>query len=162
MEVGENTSKKLQQLCEDFLGDEWSGGLHIQKIECGVANQIYRCSPKVNKEIAVIVRMPANFSEEFAIKELDKESGGEFQMHSNAARIIICCVIADAGLAPELLGVFDEGRIEKYIAGRNMVIEDLNDFSFTSLIAKMMAKFHSLDCFLNQIIQKLSLIIENV
>ncbi|RWS23234.1 choline/ethanolamine kinase-like protein [Leptotrombidium deliense] len=68
----------------------------------------------------------------------------EFKMNDVAAEAVIFQILAEHSLAAGLIGVFDDGRIEQYVAGRNLTVDDFSDFSIVSEIARKLAKFHSL------------------
>ncbi|RWS01111.1 choline/ethanolamine kinase-like protein, partial [Dinothrombium tinctorium] len=99
----------------------------------GVANRIYCCS--FSKKKRVIIKF---YGSEF-LEDVD-----EITLKYEPEEAIIVYRLHKIGLGPKVFGFFDGGRIEEFVEGRNVNINDFKDISLYSTFAYNLAKYHSL------------------
>ncbi len=63
---------------------------------------------------------------------------------------VVFTILSERGLGPKLYGVFPEGRLEEFIHARSMTPEEVRDPTLSAIIARKVAKIHSLSTPINK------------
>lgn len=102
---------------------EWTDDIEITPITTGLTNQNYRAQCR-GKSVFLRVFGPADFN-------VDREN--ELAWRTFAA---------ERGLSPRILGAFQNGWIEEFVAGRTWRVNDLQEN--TEALAELVKKLHAL------------------
>ncbi|KAI1286414.1 Choline kinase alpha [Halotydeus destructor] len=133
MAASDAVRAKCTEMCSMFLGPDWNrADLVIEPITSGCSNRIYKCSKDGDH---VIVRIYGN--------DLTGE-GNDYKPLCEAAESAIMCYLAWQKMSPNILGLFKGGRIEQFVAGRVLSVDDTRDKAFYRVIAKKMAQIHAI------------------
>ncbi|RWS19044.1 hypothetical protein B4U80_12364, partial [Leptotrombidium deliense] len=132
----------VKKYCIEFLGEIWQNFadcIVVDKLNTGMGNRTFVCSLKRNELLEkVIVKLYGN-------KHLAGESNHQTKCHSEASEAVVFTLLNLKSMAPNLLGVFDGGRIEEFIQGRNLNHGDLQNMKLFETMGRKLAKFHSMN-----------------
>lgn len=129
-----------RQLCADHLKGSWASlssddDVEVKVIQGGFVNRIFHCHNKKSGE-SVLIRL----------------YGGKILEQDNALRnigiegeVLIFHIMSQLKIGPQLLGVFDGGRIEEFIPDCDILSnEDCASPKVMAAFARKLAKIHSL------------------
>ncbi|XP_074594366.1 choline/ethanolamine kinase-like [Brevipalpus obovatus] len=139
--------QKILSECQDILTGVWTSAtledIDITMCPGGIANRIYIVKIKSlellkkikNEPKTVIVRLFGSILFKVNIPKLLGSPG----------ELLVFTLIGERGLGPKLLGNFEGGRIEEFIENIRYRPEELLGFEVDEMIAKKMARIHSLE-----------------
>ncbi|CAF0715411.1 unnamed protein product [Brachionus calyciflorus] len=129
-------------VCREYLSGAWKkidyNDFKVERISGGLSNYLYRC--ELNKDKFKQVNNEPN-----AI--LLRLYGENHHKHSSILLkdIIVSAIMSDHNLGPKLYGVFPNGRLEEFINTTTMAQDDMYVPELSRSIAKVMARFHTLE-----------------
>ncbi|KAI1293550.1 Choline/ethanolamine kinase [Halotydeus destructor] len=114
---------KLLDICKSHFGDQWDEvnetNFDITVLTAGFSSRLFLCTIKdggpVVSPAKVLVRF---YGGNFAAPDI------VVRTMSEAAEVLLFDRLNRVGLAPQLLGVFDGGRIEQFIESRNFTHDE--------------------------------------
>ncbi|KAI1304096.1 Choline/ethanolamine kinase [Halotydeus destructor] len=138
-EPSAENADRAKQLCAQFLAGSWRQADNIQtsSITGGYMNTIIKCSLKEASRDEQLV--PHTVVVRFYRDPLIPKNGGE------VGEALAVHMINSAGLGPKLIGVFEGGRIEEFIDGKNISPMLFRDKNGLTALAECVASFHSID-----------------
>ncbi|XP_046861693.1 choline/ethanolamine kinase-like isoform X2 [Xenia sp. Carnegie-2017] len=132
-------------LCRKYLGGEWKKispqHFEIERIHGGLTNHLFLCS---------LPHEYANSNPDGVNKALLRLYGAFYaDLSDNNVRMmeecIICGLLAEKKMAPELYGIFPEGRLEQFIPNvRALTSREVQYPRLSQQIAEHVAAFHKL------------------
>lgn len=130
-------------LCRKYLGGEWKEvpltKFEIERVHGGLTNHLFVCSLPDTKA------NPVNIN-----KVLLRLYGAFYSdMSDSTVRMmeecIICGLLAEKNMGPDLYGIFPEGRLEQFIPDvRSLTSTEVRQPQLSRQIAKHVAAFHKL------------------
>lgn len=101
------------------------------RVSGGITNTIYRAHQISKPETAVLVRV----------------FGGEdvFSAEARCRENQIYNVLSEKGVAPKLLGIFGNGRLENWVNARSITLDEMTAKHVGIGVAKRMAQLHKVD-----------------
>ena len=142
-----NTANDLDKeraldLCSSHLQGNWTSltenDIDLNAIESGFVNRLFLCHNKKSNE-KVIIRL-------YGGKIFKAENMNIIRHIGLEGEVLIFHLMHVNGIGPELLGVFDGGRIEEYLeGGHTLSNDDLKNDDVTTAMASKLAKMHSLE-----------------
>lgn len=105
--------------------------LQVRQVLGGITNEIFKvsCVDGLSADSTVLVR---KFGAE-----------GVITSAARARENSIFAQLANAGLAPQLRGVFANGRVEQWLAARPLSLDEMRDDDVQHGVAECMARLHS-------------------
>ncbi|XP_028410525.1 choline kinase alpha-like [Dendronephthya gigantea] len=133
------------ELCRKYLGGEWKktplAKFEIQRVHGGLTNHLFVCSlPNDTRE-----KNPKSIS-----KVLLRLYGAFYSdMSDSTVRMMeecmICVLLAEKKMGPDLYGIFPEGRLEQFIPDvRSLTSTEVRQPQLSRQIAEHVAAFHKL------------------
>jgi len=123
---------KAFALCQNYLGGPWKveDNFKVDVLNGGLTNKLYICSTTHNdKVLKVILRIYG-----LIMQDVDAQ----------ITESVVFAVLGSKSLGPKLYGAFPDGRLEEFIAGRNLVTKELQDPVISRTIAERVADYHML------------------
>eukprot|EP00178_Gracilaria_changii_P027537 TRINITY_DN886_c0_g2_i1.p2 TRINITY_DN886_c0_g2~~TRINITY_DN886_c0_g2_i1.p2 ORF type:complete len:348 (-),score=42.90 TRINITY_DN886_c0_g2_i1:935-1978(-) len=124
IQTHEDINKILPQLVPAL-----SPPLRIERISGGITNQIFKVSHASNKRLSVLVRI-------FGGTDI-------FTPAQRAEENQVFAQLAREGIAPALLAVFGNGRVEQFFDARPITLDEMTTDVVCYGVAKAMAHMHS-------------------
>lgn len=142
------TESRAIQIMGQFFPEEWrhlqAKDVRIGRSQTGVNNEVYFVSRNHEAGMdeepsSVVVRI-------YGVIEHTTDAGRENKetrmKASEVEQILMLTKLADRGLGPRLLGVFDGGRVEEMIDCNKITIDDAYDEVIEADIARNLARIH--------------------
>jgi thiamine kinase-like enzyme len=104
------------------------GAIHAEKVVGGITNTIFKVSIATDPRSSVLVRV---FGAQGVIS-------GEARARENR----IFAQLAERGISPALLGLFDGGRVEQWLPARCLTLDEMRDDTVVPGIANAVANLH--------------------
>ncbi|RNA14177.1 choline kinase alpha isoform X2 [Brachionus plicatilis] len=129
-------------VCREYLSGAWKNidydDFMVERISGGLSNYLYKCEVKIEK---------FNQVNNEPCKILLRLYGENHHKHSSILLkdIIVSAIMSDHHLGPKLYGIFPNGRLEEFINAASMNQNDMYKPELSRSIAKVMARFHTLE-----------------
>ncbi|CAG2162584.1 unnamed protein product [Oppiella nova] len=130
--------QRLYELCKTYLSGKWTevtaNELIIKPVTDGFVNKLYYCGlpdhmdTKYNKVV---------------VRDVDYEQFKDFYNQTHV--IAMSVILSQINISPKLLAVFPNGTINEFIECRYFNATDDVNPKTVGLLARKLAKFHSLD-----------------
>ena len=138
------SKKTALELCSSHLKGVWEisteDDIDLNVIQAGFVNRIFLCHNKKSNE-KVIIRLYGGK----IMEKLGGEMGTMLRSIGIEGEVLMFHLMDVNGIGPKLLGVFDGGRIEKYLEGAHQLSnDDCATPEIMALFARKLAKLHSL------------------
>ena len=152
------TAEEALKLLTSFLPHQWKSlapdDIHVSRCQTGVNNEVYFVSRKSRSKSGKDAEADKDASAETVVvrlysgieKELSEEDLRHFSIDMRASvteQLLMMQTLAHRGLGPEVLGVFEEGRVEQFIPCRKITLAEARDTNIARDIAVNMARIHS-------------------
>ncbi|CAG2178283.1 unnamed protein product, partial [Oppiella nova] len=128
---------KVYELCKTHLGGHWSDvsadQLDIKRLTGGIINKSYCCS----------LPQSAQTGHDKVFIRFNVDSPGRF--FDKTHELVENIFASQADISPKILGIFGNGFITEYIDCHYFTAEDDLNPRCVALLAKKVAKMHSLD-----------------
>lgn len=117
----------------------------IKLLQGGFINRVYLVTNKSTQEFVIIrlyggKQLQSGFSQDPSVLRCIGLEG----------EVLLCHFMDVNAIGPKILGVFDGGRIEKYVEGNEQTFGSLDDEVTNSIFARKLARMHSLQLPLNK------------
>ena len=147
------TKETALELIGQFLPLEWkrlnAGRISVQRSAIGNSNEVYFVSrnllqdEQLQEPSHVVIRL---YNQETRDTSISTSNNRRLELKMQASeieQIATMTALADRGLGPKLLGIFDGGRIEEYIDCHNITSAEARDPVLEADIAVNMARIHA-------------------
>ena len=137
--MSSETLRRAIALCAEFLSGNWTSENAVEA----------KLLPGVHSNLTVLCSLTDEYRDEqtFPWDVVVRQIFGKhvLQTMDVNSETLAYAALANAGIGPKLLGVFEDGRIEEFINGRHLLAEELYNPVVLTAIAKGLARMHSLE-----------------
>lgn len=143
------SSEEALAIIRRFFPSEWgrlqASDVLVSRPQSGHNNDVFfvsRLTPAHKEPNKLVLRKYSSISA--GLESADKKPAGGMRA-TPLEQIVMMTEIANKGLGPKILGIFDDGRIEEFIDCHMISFEEARDPILEIDIAKNMARIHAID-----------------